>query len=164
MDFSLDAKASPKLDPIVEDINSEDEPMPDADNTESADDDHLNSSILSFQQFLHADPEPQEVSDSHSDSSESDNAGSDSNSESDEEPSDELIDKKLRQLMPRKPVKPRRSPRKGSTKKPGPKLQSRNRVRRSSLSSSVPNANEHDPRTCGTYHDCTLPTWTLSHC
>ena len=120
------------MDPIAEDLSAENE-------SDDAND-HLSSSILSFQHFLQDDPEPQEISDSHH----SDGLDNENNSESDSESDDESIQEKLERLIPRK------SPRKASRKKPGPKPLSCNKgLGKLGPNIPLPSADADDPRTCG---------------
>jgi hypothetical protein len=132
------------------------EPIP-----EEVEDEHLNDSILSFQNFLQDDHKPQEISDSDSKSdsdSHSGNSSKVSDNEDDDfdvESDDEPVQKQIRQRMSCK------SPRNASRKKPGPKprqqLKSLGSKRR--RSADIPNVDAYDPRTCGKYFLFLMPSF-----
>jgi hypothetical protein len=116
---------------------------PIAEESSSMEDDNqsgqLNNSIISFQNFIEDDLEPQEFSDFRRDSDSSDNEDNELDMGSD----DESLDERLQQLMPRK--NPRNAGRK-NPKKPGPKRSSQK-----GRSTDIPNVDGYDPRTCGTF-------------
>jgi hypothetical protein len=108
----------PKLEPIAEEPSF-------------MEDDQLNDSILTFQNYIQDDPEQQEISDSHYGTNSSDNEDDDIDMESDDEP----LEKQLQRLMPWK------NPQNAGQKKPGPKRSS----------SQQGDVDVYDPHTCGMY-------------
>jgi len=109
-------------------------------------DDELNNSLISFQNFLQDDPDPQEFSDSDpyqshdsADAAESDNEPNKIESDMDmdlESDNEEL--ERLQRLMPRT------NPRNMSKRKPGPKRSSSRQAEWSNMD------DVNDPCTCGT--------------
>jgi hypothetical protein len=92
------------------------------------------SAQLSFQNFLHSDPEPQESLDSHHSSDNSDNDDDDIGIAS-----DGSLEKQLWQLMLQK------NPQNASRKKPVPKCLSSQH----GWSTDIPHVDAYDPHTCG---------------
>lgn len=106
---------------------------------ESSEDEQLNDSILSFQNFLQDDFEPQDVSDSRYGGNSSDNEDDDVDMES-ELSDDEPLEKRLQHLM--------KNAQNVGRKKPGPKPRPSSKRGRST---DIPNVDTYDPRTCGTH-------------
>lgn len=145
------------LEPITEEPSfmEDDEPDDGMDNEsgngmDDEPDNKLNDSIISFQNFLQGDVEPQEVSDSHhgyNSSAPSDNEVSDDDVDLE---SDDKLEQKLHQLMPR--MNPQRPQHMGRTqKKPGSKPKYSSIQKGRSNADDILNLDAKDPRTCGMY-------------